>query len=169
MEYIMNQLLYNFDISESYVLSCAMIRGRGLQWNNCPLINTSGDCTRKGRQLNFIVEELGRQQEILLEANLPASLVDIIHEFLYLGSFGRFCCVYDRLTKKMAKRRFQLNRKLVFKRVVNHCCWMCIGKILSHIINNPIVERPTKYNLDELDPAPALETALWIRDLLERL
>ena len=170
MNYILNQLLYNLDISEPYVLSCAMLRRNpGLQINNCPLINTSGDITRHGRQLNFIVEELGLWQELLLEANLPECLVDVIHEFLYSGSFGRFHGVYTRLTYKMAKRRLRLSRKLVFRRVVNNCCWICIGKILLQILSTPVVERPTKYNLDELEPASAVSTALWIADMLERL
>lgn len=168
MDYILNQLLYNFDISESYVISCGMLH-QGVQWNGCPLINTSGDVSRKGRQLNFIVEEMGLRQELLLEANLPSSLVDIIHEFLYFGSFGRFHRVYNRVTKKMAERRFKLNRKLVFKRVLNNRCLTCIGKVLSHILNTPVVRRPTKYNLDELPPESEAITALWIGDMLERL
>ena len=168
MNYILNQLLYNLDISESYVISCGMLN-QGVQWNGCPLINTSGDCVRKGRQLNFIVEELGLRQELLLKTNLPECLVDVIHEFLYFGSFGRFHRVYNRLTYKMAKRRLRLSRKLVFRRVVNNCCWICIGKILLQILSTPVVERPTKYNLDELEPASAISTALWIADMLERL
>ena len=158
-DYICTQLFYNLEASKWFVLD--EIHPLHAKNNLCPFINSAGDYNRLVHLLNIHFKTVIELYDILSKTFYNEC--ELILNFIFLDSRHRFIRKYRKITHKIDCRRRKLAQKILYKRVLQITSHQSIGKLLYAIMEGPVVQSPSKYNIQLIDDQPYIMTFHRIR------